>query len=170
VLRGVFVLNRLLCTTPGAPHANAETTVAEREVGDVRTNREAYEDLTMQGTCSGCHSLINPLGYPFENYDTMGRYITEDHGKPIDASGRYTNLNFANAVHMSGQFAANEEVQACIVSQWLEYAYAGGDTAAHECMVEDIRDTWAAGGFVMRDLMLAIVTHPEFARSHTNPN
>ena len=37
--------------------------------------------------CASCHSRIDPLGFALENYDVLGRWRTEDAGKPIDAKG-----------------------------------------------------------------------------------
>ena len=37
--------------------------------------------------CAGCHRLMDPVGFTFENYDAVGRWRTAEDGKPIDASG-----------------------------------------------------------------------------------
>jgi hypothetical protein len=37
--------------------------------------------------CSGCHQLMDPIGFSFENFDAVGRWRTAEDAKPIDASG-----------------------------------------------------------------------------------
>jgi hypothetical protein len=37
--------------------------------------------------CSGCHQLMDPVGFSFENYDAVGRWRTVDDGKQIDVAG-----------------------------------------------------------------------------------
>ena len=37
--------------------------------------------------CSGCHNLMDPIGFSLENYDALGRWRTTDASTPIDAAG-----------------------------------------------------------------------------------
>jgi uncharacterized protein DUF1585/uncharacterized protein DUF1588 len=37
--------------------------------------------------CSGCHQLMDPVGFSLENYDAVGRWRTVEQATPIDASG-----------------------------------------------------------------------------------
>ena len=37
--------------------------------------------------CSGCHKLMDPIGFSLENYDALGRWRTTDADTPIDATG-----------------------------------------------------------------------------------
>jgi hypothetical protein len=51
------------------------------------TERQRIEAATQPGTCSGCHSFINPYGFMLENYDHLGQWrTTDEQGRPIDAS------------------------------------------------------------------------------------
>src|SRR5207237_8393447 len=39
-------------------------------------------------TCNNCHSMIDPLGFTLENFDSIGGWRTVDEsGRPVDASG-----------------------------------------------------------------------------------
>src|SRR6266436_6481667 len=50
--------------------------------------RQAYEKFTSPPLCQGCHVRINPVGFLFENYDTLGAYRTvDDNGRPVKAAG-----------------------------------------------------------------------------------
>ncbi|MGH9627834.1 MAG: DUF1585 domain-containing protein, partial [Bryobacteraceae bacterium] len=49
--------------------------------------RERIAQHRANPACSGCHQLMDPLGFSLENYDAVGRWRTVDGGEPIDASG-----------------------------------------------------------------------------------
>src|SRR5262249_2510936 len=37
--------------------------------------------------CASCHKLIDPVGFPLEQFDAVGRWRTLEEGKPVDAAG-----------------------------------------------------------------------------------
>jgi hypothetical protein len=37
--------------------------------------------------CSGCHQLMDPVGFSLENFDAVGRWRTKEDTTPNDASG-----------------------------------------------------------------------------------
>lgn len=79
IKRGLHVMERVLCSTVGDPPANAPTTVSEAQVvGQLASTRTRYEGLTQQPntTCVGCHSKVNPYGFAFEGFDSLGRKRT----------------------------------------------------------------------------------------------
>lgn len=74
IQRGNAVWERFFCTKMVLPddlEANA-TTLPEPMEGV--TTREQLEVRTGQGTCAGCHTLINPVGFALEQYDAIGRF------------------------------------------------------------------------------------------------
>ncbi len=48
------------------------------------TMREKVTEMTRAKACMACHSMINPLGFSLEKYDAIGRWRTEEQGKPIN--------------------------------------------------------------------------------------
>jgi hypothetical protein len=38
----------------------------------------------------GCHTTINPLGFSLENFDAIGRWRTQDNGKPVNTGSDFT--------------------------------------------------------------------------------
>jgi hypothetical protein len=81
VLRGKWVLEALLGTPPPPPPPNIPS-LPENEVADSATMRERLTAHRGNGVCAGCHSMIDPLGFPLENYDQVGRWR-----EPIDNVG-----------------------------------------------------------------------------------
>ncbi|MEC9399920.1 MAG: DUF1588 domain-containing protein, partial [Myxococcota bacterium] len=170
VLRGTFVLERVLCKGVGAPPPNAEAMGAAKaeEIMGPLTNREIY-DLTTNSElpCTGCHVRINPPGYALEQFDTMGRWREmEPNGLPIDTSGELDDFNFATATDLAAQLGASPDVESCVTQKWLRYAWSGGPLESSTCLIEDVMTQASAGAGAspaIRDIQLAIVTHPWFA-------
>ena len=82
--RGLFVAQKLLCANVSAPPGEIPP-LPTPEPG--QTNREAIEAITEipNSECVTCHGkLINPLGFPFENFDAVGSIRPDDNGNPLD--------------------------------------------------------------------------------------
>ncbi len=80
VQRGLVILEKVLCEETGPPPANAPTAVPAEPDGSYLTTRERFHKLQQQpGTaCNACHTRINNLGYPFEIFDSLGRFRTTE--------------------------------------------------------------------------------------------
>lgn len=88
VLRGAWVLERLMGTPPTPPPPNVETDLSIQEGAPPTTVRQRLEAHRANPTCQGCHGLIDPPGLALENFDVTGRWRTVDAQSriPIDAS------------------------------------------------------------------------------------
>jgi hypothetical protein len=88
VIRGAWVLRNLLGAPPPSPPPGVETNLeqsAAAGTGDLPL-RARLERHRADPSCASCHSLIDPLGFALENFDTIGAWRTLDHGQPIDAA------------------------------------------------------------------------------------
>ncbi len=54
------------------------------------TMREKVTEITRPTACMGCHTTINPLGFSLENFDAIGRWRTQDNGKPVITGSDFT--------------------------------------------------------------------------------
>ena len=88
VLRGAWVLDRLLGTPPTPPPPNVETDLSVREGEKPTTVRARLEAHRANPTCQGCHGVIDPPGLALENFDVTGRWREVDAAarEPIDSS------------------------------------------------------------------------------------
>ena len=86
VLRGKWLLDAMLGTPPPPPPPNVPA-LEETKGEAVHTLREKLAQHRANPACASCHSRIDPLGFALENYDVIGRWRTEEGGKPIDAKG-----------------------------------------------------------------------------------
>lgn len=67
---GVADAVRLFCTPPPSP----SIVVRPPSVSPRLSTRERFQQHVADPACSGCHQLMNPFGFAFENYDAVGRY------------------------------------------------------------------------------------------------
>lgn len=76
VKRGDWVLRRVLGTPTPPPPPNAGTLPADDKAFAGKSIRERLAAHQRNATCAGCHARIDPLGFPFERYDPVGRVRT----------------------------------------------------------------------------------------------
>ena len=87
ILRGNWVNQALLGTpTPPAP-ANVEPLPDEEVVNKNLSLKKQLESHRKRPQCKGCHQRIDPLGFPLENYDPIGRWRDKYEKAPIDSHG-----------------------------------------------------------------------------------
>jgi hypothetical protein len=87
VLRGKWILANILGTAPPPPPPGAGVFKENSGVGKSVTMRVRLAEHRANPACSGCHQLMDPIGFSLENYDAVGRWRTHEGGKTIDASG-----------------------------------------------------------------------------------
>ena len=86
VKRGVLVLNSLLCQTPPPPPAGVNTNVPGFDPSAPSTTRSRLETQHAVGSCAGCHTRIDGIGFAFDHYDAVGQWRDQENGLPVDAS------------------------------------------------------------------------------------
>jgi hypothetical protein len=93
VIRGAWILDKLIGTPPPSPPPNVEAFPETKEGEASLTVRERLEQHRDNPTCKTCHSVIDPLGLSLENYNAVGQWQLKDvdAGLPIDASGTLTD-------------------------------------------------------------------------------
>jgi mono/diheme cytochrome c family protein len=78
VLRGAWVLEKLIGTPPSPPPPNVTTNLDQKAGEKPKTVRARLEQHREQRTCLQCHGVIDPPGLPLENFDAIGRWRTTD--------------------------------------------------------------------------------------------
>jgi hypothetical protein len=167
VLRGTFILNKLMCMNlnlPSDPEVLALVAVPLDVTG--ATARERYTAHSKQPLCQGCHRLIDPVGFALENYDAVGQYRTTENNVTIDASGKIPGATdvVSGAVQLGEQLAASEQVQQCFAQHWVEYGYGRsmGSTPEDKCLQENINTAFKASGYNVKQLLLDLTQTTAF--------
>ncbi|HSU41396.1 MAG TPA: DUF1592 domain-containing protein [Polyangiaceae bacterium] len=165
VRRGVVVLRNVMCADLPNPPPNVNN--ATPNLDPDATTRERFAEHTASPQCAGCHTLIDPIGFGFEHYDAIGQYRTSENGMPIDSSGELTladgsTAGFDDAIGLSKALAASPDVRKCVARQWFRYGLGRVETDADACSLAQIDDAFAASGYKLRELLLALVTSDAF--------
>jgi mono/diheme cytochrome c family protein len=87
VLRGAWVLDKLMGTPPTPPPPNVVVDLTQKAGEKPKTLRARLERHRTDAVCSGCHSVIDPYGLALENFTVTGQWRTVDReaGEQIDA-------------------------------------------------------------------------------------
>jgi hypothetical protein len=90
VMRGAWVLERILGTPP--PKPPADVPAVEPDIRGATTIREQLAKHRQLASCNSCHAKIDPPGFALESFDVIGgwrqNYRTSGRGKPVMIEGR----------------------------------------------------------------------------------
>ena len=161
VLRGKFVRAMLLCQPPPAPPNDVDITLPD--VTEAKTARARLAGhLAAGASCNGCHSLMDPIGLAFENFDAMGRYRQDEGGVALDVTGEITGASdpalagsFMGVRAMAEKLAASSQVRACLATQWFRFAAGRSEAEADECSLGTMRDSFASSNGNLLELIVA---------------
>ncbi len=121
--RGAFVARHVICSPLGSPPPGAAG--ADPSKGTGNTNRDRVT-ATTGGCGDGCHGgkggVINPLGFSFEGFDSIGKLRTMDGAFPIDTTGEVGLVGaFSGAVPLFDTLSSSPRAHACYAAHWSSY-------------------------------------------------
>jgi hypothetical protein len=170
VRRGKFVYTKLLCNAMPPPPANVPPPAPASAGG---TTRQRFETHDQNACAKGCHTLMDPIGFGFENYDGVGQWRTTDNSLPVDATGSITldgtNQTFNDAVGLTALLAKSAEVKSCFAGEWSRYALARVDTPADAVSLQATASAFAADTASLQDLIAAVATMRSFRYRSLSP-
>jgi len=164
IYRGKFVREQLLCQQLPPPPPNVPK--PPDTMPGVST-RERFKQHEVDAACSSCHTLMDPIGLGFENYDAVGVFRTTDNGQPVDASGEVVNTEdmdgkFNGVPELGKKIAASAEVQACVARQWFRFFLSRFEQDADGCSMKALLDSFKAQGSDLNTLPAALVQTDAF--------
>jgi mono/diheme cytochrome c family protein len=138
VLRGKWMLE-FLGTPPPPPPPNVPA-LEDGPAAVAHTLRERLAQHRANPACASCHSRIDPLGFALENYDVIGRWRTEENGKPIDAKGELPDgTTFEGPDQLKAVLMQKKDLFIRnLTNKTLGYALGRGLTLQDSCTVDDI--------------------------------
>lgn len=134
VRRGAVVRKKLLCQELPLP-TGVGVNIVVPPPDPALTTRERFSVHSRSPNCSGCHVMLDPIGFAMESFDAVGRYRTTENGKPIDTAGALVSAGdaegaFTDAVEMSALLASSKTVASCFQHQL--YRFASGRSGVAE--------------------------------------
>ncbi|MBA4067264.1 MAG: hypothetical protein C0501_26865 [Isosphaera sp.] len=186
--RGKWVRERLLGNVvPDLPI----TVDAQLPDAPDKTLRERM-NVTKEKFCWQCHQLMNDVGYPFEQYDHLGRFRTAEkvldpeataknkdpkgkplgpvlRGAPLDSSGLIAHVGdpalegpVAGAVEFVKKLAASERVEQVFVRHAFRYWLGRNESPGDAASLQAARKAYRDGGGSMKALIAALVSSESF--------
>ena len=173
VLRGQFILERLMGTPPAAPPPNIPALKDNVEGKKALTVRELMVAHRSSPSCNACHGIMDPLGLALENFDAVGQYRARDRfaGTNIDASGElpdHTALNGPDDVRNALMKHPDQFVQA-LTEKLTMYAIGRPIEYTDMPLIRSIVRNSAATDYKFEPLVMSIVTSPAFQRERKDP-
>ena len=124
VIRGTWVLENILGTPPSPPPPDVEPLPADTR-GAV-TIRQQLELHRKNEACYSCHVKIDPMGFPFENFDVVGRWRDRYRSlrDPIDTRTTLANgEEIADIIEFKNMLRKREpQIVRCLTEKMLIYA------------------------------------------------
>jgi hypothetical protein len=165
--RGVEINRTMLCASL-APPPGIIPALPNVEAG--QTNRERVTAHTGPGTCGEtCHAtLINPIGFAFENFDALGQLRSTDNGKPVDTYGEYSFADgrkaFDGVPELMALIAESPQAHACFARHLAEFSLGRDLDEEDRDMIDELQLASLSERESIKDLLMAVVTSPAFGR------
>jgi len=166
VLRGVWILDKLLGTPAPNPPPNVEA-LPENGVGKAAmTVRQRLEMHRANPTCFACHGVMDPMGMALENFNTVGQYREHDTDTRtlIDTTGVLPDgTPIASAADLTAALLARTDMIVQSLTMNL-MTYALGREVDYRDMptVRRIVDSAAVEGYRFENILTEIVSSNAF--------
>jgi hypothetical protein len=163
VKRGDWVLRRLLGTPTPPPPADAGSIPGDDQAFNGLTLRERLTQHKRNATCANCHLRIDPLGFPLEGFDAVGRpRESYSDGKAVDTTGEFADRTTIVGAQGLLTYLQTQEPQILTTLSKKMLGYALGRTilASDRPLIAEM--TAAGGGATISDLAVRIVTSRQF--------
>jgi hypothetical protein len=163
VKRGDWVLRRILGSPTPPPPANAGTLPADPKTFGDLTLREKLNEHKNNPSCAACHVKIDPLGFPLEGFDAVGRVRTAyDDGKPVDTTGEMADKRTLLGAGDLLKYLTDREPQVMrtLSKKMLGYALGRTVLASDRALVDEM--TAAGGSASFADLAVKVATSRQF--------
>ena len=171
--RALFIRDRLLCAPLPEPPVGVNTDLDEVTESLERMERRQLSprevrELHMRApSCAGCHSMMDPLGFPLDSFDGEGLPRTMLDGFPIEPSGAIAGTAssdgpVANAGELVDRLSRSVDVQRCVATWAFDFVNAEHAAAADACALSDARRAFVASGGDFKALWQAVVSQPRW--------
>ncbi len=181
VIRGAWVLDRILGTPPKRPPADVEA--IEPDIRGATTIREQLAKHRKVESCNSCHKKIDPPGFALESFDVIGgwrenyRALTnggekDEHGRrtkqgprvdptaTMDDGRKFSNIDELKALLVEDK----DQIARSLVEKLLTYAIGAEPTKVDRPEIEMIVKNASRDGFGFRSLIHQVVKSAVFQR------
>lgn len=163
IFRGKFIREVLLCESLPPPPQNVPA-VPDPVAGE--SDQERLSRHRTDPACSGCHALLDPLGFGLAELDAIGRWRELDStGAPVDARGSlsgWDGYEFDGAVELAAMLRSDPAVAECVVRQLFRWSAGRRETEADTCTLDGLAAEFEASDHSLLALLVAYVRSDAF--------
>jgi hypothetical protein len=174
VLRGAWILDRLLGTPPSDPPLEVPSLPENRRGQPAKTLRARLEQHREKATCFACHGVMDPLGFALENFNAVGQYRANDPDTltPIDTAGQLpdgTPLSGPEALRRALVDRPDQQFIQALTENLMTYAL--GRSLDHHDMptVRRIVRQAAADNYTFKAIVLGVISSDAFRKRDADP-
>lgn len=163
VVRGIYVLQKLLGYTPPPPPPDVPA--IEPDIRGAVTIREQLVKHRESSTCAACHRKIDPLGFALENFDAIGGWRDEyDKKEPIDSAGKLPGGDSFRTISEFRKLLIDRQAQfnRCLTEKVMTYALGRELEIGDRPSIDKILAELDAKKGGLRDLMRLVVLSKPF--------
>jgi hypothetical protein len=163
VKRGDWVLRRILGTPTPPPPADAGTLPGDDKSFNGLTLRQRLAEHKKNTTCASCHVRIDPLGFPLEGFDAVGRARDKyADGNAVDITGELADKKTIVGADGLLKYLESQDklVMSTLSKKMLGYALGRTVLASDRPLLAGM--TAAGGQASFSDLAIKIVTSRQF--------
>ena len=161
IFRGRFVREHFLCEEmPEPPPDAADMSPPVTPTTTPRSWSKARREIA---ACGGCHALIDPIGYGFENFNEIGL----PRPQATDASGEIVGSDvagpFNGAVELAKKLAGSKQARDCVATQWFRFAQGRKeDSMRDSCSLTALRSAFDKADGDLSELLVALTQTDAF--------
>ncbi len=166
VQRGLVIRGRLLCQDVPPPPANVMAQAPAAST--TQTTRGKYEAHAQDPFCRSCHRLMDPLGFGFENFDTLGRFQSVEGPAqlPIDGRGEIAGSDidgvFTGPAELSLRLVGSTLFRRCFVKQLWRFGEGRAAEAGDAPLLAHLARVFESGQGRIGAALLGVVGSPAF--------
>ncbi len=153
VLRGVFVLDRLLCIKIPPPPPDVSFDSVATGGNNAPTARERLAQHRVNPSCSGCHKVMDNIGLALENFDAIGRFRTTESGAPIDTSGELMGASFVDVRGFHLALRNDPNLPKCMVQKLFMHSVGREIVGAEVPLINALNADFERAGYDLVALM-----------------
>jgi hypothetical protein len=158
--RGIKVNEIFKCEPTPNPPADVDFSKVKDSTNG--TIRGRLLDHMENAGCTVCHRRSDPPGLALEHFDGLGQLRTSENGVAIDVSADIAGVKVVGAEGLARYLHDDPKVPACLVRNVYAYGVGRKTGIREEDYLADQTKNFADNGYRIPDLMVQIVSSPEF--------
>ena len=169
VLRGAWILDRLLGTPPADPPLEVPSLPENKRGQPARTLRARLEQHREKATCFACHGVMDPLGFTLENFNAVGQFRANDPDTQtaIDTAGQLpdgTTIKGPDGVRRALVDRPDHQFVQALTENLMTYAL-GRSLDYHDMpTVRRIVRKAAADNYSFKSIVLGVISSDAFRK------